>query len=183
MSSARWCRGPGARGGVLPFCMRKDTGTMSKTPSREYRIMHRHLSSSYTPAFASRYCSYKGRVNFHDNWLSSDFVWLIGAGWRKIGFQSFTVGASKYQCMLLLTHHLIGSLKPDTWAVKAVVGRCEWPFHPCRGGKSWRSHVISRRTSLGHQVYYVFHTYNLVNYWFPVKKKEVQNIQKHLKKI
>lgn len=127
MSSARWCRGPSARGGVLPFCMRKATGTMSKTPSREYRIMHRHLSPSYTPAFASRYCSYKGRVNFHDNWLSLDIVWLIGAGWRKIGFQSFTIEASKYQCVLLLTHlthHFIGSLKPDTWAVKAVVGWC-----------------------------------------------------------
>lgn len=164
MSSARWCRGPSARGGVLPFCMRKGTGTMSKTPSREYRIMHRHLSPSYTPAFASRDCSYKGRVNFHDNWLSSDIVWLIGAGWRKIGFQPFTVGASKYQCVLLLTHlmhHFIGSLKPDTWAVKAVVGRCEWPFHLCRGGKSWRSHMISSRTSLGRQVWDVFQPISL----------------------
>lgn len=102
--------------------------------------MHMHLSPSYTPAFAPRYCSYKGRVNFHDNWLSSDIVWLIGAGWRKKKRVSIHHCSHFKISMRVIVNTANVSFprfsKPETWAASAAVGWREWPFHLCRGGKS-----------------------------------------------
>lgn len=111
MSSARWWWSHSAWGGVHPFSTGEGTGTMSNMPSWDYRIMHRHLSSSCVPLFVSHSRHLQGEQ------ISTKFgsIETIMIQWCRMWNKPDTMGFCPLVCQLLqhtnqsvllfLTHH------------------------------------------------------------------------------
>lgn len=137
MSSARWCRASAP----------EEAYTHSAQERAREQCHRRHHGNT-------ELCTgiYPRPIRLHSPPLSwqqrkSQFPWQLAQSrhcminWCRMEEKWFSVlhcsgFCTKYQSILLLTHLTLSPRfsKPVTWAVKAVVWWCEWPFHLCRGG-------------------------------------------------